>query len=126
MPAPCCRGASKRGKQTEEAPMTLILHAGAREVTFAELSAVPTPKPTATHLPVPHHQLVELARYALGFYKHEIVDEHHAVMPDGARYFGVMTLRSTPWGLFGRRWPAKQPQQIFPDRHRFRLARLRL
>ena len=74
--------------------MTLILHAGAREVTFAELSAVPTPEPTATHLPVPHHQLVELARYALGFYKHEIVDEHHAVMPDGARYFGVMTLRS--------------------------------
>ena len=74
--------------------MTLILHAGAREVTFAELSAVPTPEPTATHLPVPHHQLVELARYALGFYKHEIVDKHHAVMPDGARYFGVMTLRS--------------------------------
>ena len=76
--------------------MTLVLHAGAHEVSFAELSAVPTPAATATHLPVPHHRVVELARYALGFYQHEVVEERHAVMPDGARYFGVMTLRSPP------------------------------
>ena len=75
----------------------LILHAGAKEVSRQELCEVPTPEPTATHLPVPHHWLVELARYALGFYNHEIVEEHHAIMPDGARYFGLMTLRS-PYG----------------------------
>ncbi len=75
--------------------MSLILHAGANEVDFGALRLVDTPKPTSTHVPLPHHQLVEMVRYALGFYEHEIVEEHHAIMPDGQRYFGLMTLRST-------------------------------
>lgn len=79
--------------------MPLILHAGAKEVSRAELCEVPTPDSTATHLPIPHHVVAELARYALGFYGHEIVEEHHAIMPDGARYFGLMTLRS-PYGEY--------------------------
>jgi len=75
--------------------MTLLtLHAGARAVSYDELRASPTPTPTDSHLPVPHHEIVELARYTLGFYGHEIAEEHHALMPDGMRYFGLMTLRS--------------------------------
>ena len=54
------------------------------------LSAWGLPEATATHLPLPHHELVELVRYTLGFYGHEITEEAHACTPDGARYFGLM------------------------------------
>lgn len=74
--------------------MSLTLHAGANLVSYDELRAVPTPQATESHLPVPHHEIVELVRYTLGFYGHEIAEEHHACMPDGSRYFGLMTLKS--------------------------------
>ena len=73
----------------------LILHSGAKAVSYDELRAVPMPEATETHLPVAHHELVELMRYTLGFYGHEIVEEQHAILPDGARYFGLMILHST-------------------------------
>jgi len=79
--------------------MTLMLHAGANAVTYDALRAVPVPPPTETHVPVPHHEIVELMRYTLGFHQHEIAEEHHAVTPDGARYFGLMCLRS-PYGQY--------------------------
>ena len=80
--------------------MSLTLHAGATAVSYDDLRALTTPAGTDTHVPVPHHEIVELVRYTLGFYNHEIVEEHHAIMPDGARYFGAMTLRS-PYGDYG-------------------------
>lgn len=79
--------------------MTLMLHTGAKPVTYDELRAVPTPPGTDSHLPVPHHEIVELMRYTLGFHGHEIAEEHHGVTEDGARYFGVMCLRS-PYGEY--------------------------
>ena len=75
--------------------MTLMLHSGAAEVAFDGLRVVTTPPRTASHVPVAHHEIVELMRYSLGFYGHEIVEEHHAVTEDGARYFGLLSLRST-------------------------------
>jgi hypothetical protein len=77
--------------------MTLMLHAGANPVTYEDLRSVPVRAPTDTHVPVPHHEIVELMRYTLGFHQHEIADEHHAVTQVGARYFGVLCLRS-PYG----------------------------
>jgi hypothetical protein len=77
-----------------EAHMGLTLHAGANLVSYDELRAVPVPAATDTHLPVPHHEIVELVRYTLGFYGHEIAEEHHACMPDGSRYFGLLTLKN--------------------------------
>jgi hypothetical protein len=77
--------------------MTLMLHSGANPVSYDELRAVSVPEATDSHVPVPHHEIVELTRYTLGFHQHEITEEHHAVTPDGARYFGVMCLRS-PYG----------------------------
>jgi hypothetical protein len=74
--------------------MSLPLHAGASLVSYDELRAVPTPAATDSHLPVPHHEIVELVRYTLGFYGHEIAEQHHACLPDGSRYFGLMTLKS--------------------------------
>jgi Domain of unknown function (DUF932) len=76
---------------------SLIIHAGASPVTYDDLHCVATPEGTETHVPVPHHEIVELVRYTLGFYGHEIAEEHHAITPDGARYFGLLSLRS-PYG----------------------------
>src|SRR4051812_2114754 len=80
--------------------MTLMLHAGANAVSYDELREAPIPDPTDTHIPIGHHEIVELMRYTLGFYQHEIVEEHHAITEDGMRYFGAMTLRS-PYGEYG-------------------------
>lgn len=74
--------------------MSLILHRGANAVSYDDLRAVAMPEATDTHIPVAHHEIVELVRYTLGFFGHEIVDEQHAILPDGMRYFGVMNLRS--------------------------------
>ncbi|MGY3406123.1 hypothetical protein ACVWZV_002236 [Bradyrhizobium sp. GM5.1] len=77
--------------------MTLMLHAGAKPATYDDLRGIHTPDGTSTHLPVPHHELVELVRFTLGFYQHEIAEEHHAITEDGSRYFGLLSLRS-PYG----------------------------
>jgi hypothetical protein len=75
--------------------MSLILHAGAALVSYDDLRSVETPTGTNTHVPVPHYEIVQLIRYTLGFYGHEITEEHHGMTPDGARYFGLLSLRST-------------------------------
>jgi hypothetical protein len=77
--------------------MTLMIHAGANALDYDALRSVPTPEGTDTHVPVAHHEIVELVRYTLGFFGHEITEEAHAVTPDGARYFGLMSLKS-PYG----------------------------
>jgi hypothetical protein len=74
--------------------MGLMLHAGANAISYDDLRAVKTPDGTESHIPVPHHEIVELMRYTLGFHQHEIAEEHHAVTPDGTRYFGLLSLRS--------------------------------
>jgi hypothetical protein len=74
--------------------MPLMIHAGAIASSYDDLRAVSTPEGTDTHVPVAHHEIVELIRYTLGFYGHEIAEEHHAVTSDGARYFGLLSLRS--------------------------------
>jgi hypothetical protein len=76
-----------------------MLHSGANAVSYDDLRAVNTPEPTSSHVPVPHHEIVELMRFTLGFHQHEIAEEHHAITPDGARYFGIMCLRS-PYGEY--------------------------
>lgn len=83
--------------------MTLCLHTGAGLVNPDELRALPMPAPTPTHVPVAHADVVEMLRYALGFYGHEVTEEHHAVTPDGARYFGILSLRSAH-GAGGEPW----------------------
>ena len=74
--------------------MTLCLHSGASAVSYDDVRAVNTPEPTSSHVPVPHHEIVELMRFTFEFHQHEIAEQHHAVTPDGARYFGIMCLRS--------------------------------
>jgi hypothetical protein len=77
--------------------MTLMLHTGGRAIAYGDLCDLPTPEPTESHVPIPHHSVVDMVRYALGFYRHELLEEHHAITPDGMNYFGVLSLRS-PYG----------------------------
>lgn len=74
--------------------MTLILHKGAELVPFDDLRSVPTPAATQTHMPIPHHELVDMVKYALGYHGHSIIEEAHGLTPDGQEYFGLLTLRS--------------------------------
>ncbi len=75
--------------------MTLMLHAGADPLDYVDLRHLETPDATRTHVPIPHHRLVDVVRLTLGFYGHTVEEEHHGVTPDGMRYFGVLSLRST-------------------------------
>lgn len=75
--------------------MSLMLHRGAVEIDYDGLRSLATPPATPTHVPLPHHELVQMMKYALPFYGHEIVAEHHGLTEDGSRYFGLLSLRST-------------------------------
>lgn len=75
--------------------MTLMLHAGAEPVEYDQLRDVPLPAATESHVPIAHKEVVDMVKYALGFYGHDIVEENYGVTPDGLRFFGVLSLRST-------------------------------
>jgi hypothetical protein len=72
----------------------LNLHSGGELIEYEALRELKTPAATATHVPIEHHRLIDLARGTLAMYGHEIVAEHHAIDYEGARYFGLMELRS--------------------------------
>lgn len=75
--------------------MSLMLHAGAQPVTYDALRVLHVPEPTETHVPIPHHRVVDVVRHMLSFYGHEVTEEAHGVTKDGNRYFGVLSLKST-------------------------------
>ncbi len=77
--------------------MTLMLHCGANPIDYPALRDIETPEPTRSHVPIPHHRVVDMVRHTLGFYGHEVISESHGITPDGMRYFGVMMLKS-PYG----------------------------
>ncbi len=75
--------------------MTLMLHRGAQDVDYDGLRQLETPAATQSHVPIPHFRVVDPVRSTVGMYGHQIVAEHHGVTEDGARYFGLLSLRST-------------------------------
>ena len=74
--------------------MTLCLHTGGEPIAYGALQDLETPEATKSHVPIAHHDVVNMVRYSLGYFGHEITEEHHAVTPDGMRYFGVLMLKS--------------------------------
>src|SRR5260370_38382108 len=60
----------------------------------AELAQIPVPEATATHKPVPHHNIVEALVETLSFRHIGIVDEEYAVSADGMKMFGVLDLET--------------------------------
>jgi hypothetical protein len=43
--------------------VSLMLHSGANAVSYDGLRSIITPQGTDSHVPVPHHEVVELVRY---------------------------------------------------------------
>src|SRR5579862_102347 len=76
---------------------TLIGYAG-RTINREELALVPTPAATATHQPVPHHEIVQALVETLGFRHIGVVRDEYAVSPDGMRMFGVLDLETQMHG----------------------------
>jgi hypothetical protein len=76
----------------------LMLHCGADQVGYDGLRQLVTPGTTPTHVPIPHFRLVDMLRHTLASYGHEIVEENHGITADGARYFGLLSLKSTYGG----------------------------
>jgi hypothetical protein len=65
-----------------------------RTITREELALVPTPASTATHHPVPHHEIVQALVETLGFRHISAVHDEYAVSPDGMKMFGVLDLET--------------------------------
>jgi hypothetical protein len=76
---------------------TLIGYAG-RTINREELALVPTPPATATHQPVPHHEIVQALVETLGFRHIGVVHDEYAVSPDGMKMFGVLDLETEMHG----------------------------
>ena len=76
---------------------TLIGYAD-RTINREELALVPTPPPTATHQPVPHHEIVQALVETLGFRHIGVVRDEYAVSPDGMKMFGVLDLETEMHG----------------------------
>ncbi len=72
---------------------TLISYSG--KVTRAELAQIPTPPATATHIPIPHLEVVEILTGTLSLRHIGVVGEEFAVSRDGMEMFGVLDLETT-------------------------------
>jgi hypothetical protein len=72
---------------------TLIGYEG-RTIPREALALVPTPPPTETHRPIPHHEVVQALVETLGFRHIGIVHDEYAVSPDGMKLFGAVDLET--------------------------------
>lgn len=72
------------------ATSTLIAYQG--KITREQLATVPTPTPTATHRPIPHHDIVAALVETLSFRQIAVIKEEFAVSKDGMKMFGVLDL----------------------------------
>src|SRR3989441_8486415 len=69
---------------------TLLSSTG--RITRQELALIPTPAATASHKPIPHHEIVQALVETLGFRHIGVVHDEYAVSPDGMKVFGVLDL----------------------------------
>ena len=76
---------------------TLIGYQG-KTINREQLALVPTPAGTATHRPVPHHEIVSALVETLGFRHIGVVQDEYAVSPDGMKRFGVLDLETEMHG----------------------------
>jgi hypothetical protein len=76
---------------------TLIGYQG-RTISREELVLVQTPAATSTHVPVPHHEIVQALVETLGFRHIGVAADEYAVSPDGMKMFGVLDLETEMHG----------------------------
>ena len=72
----------------------LILHAGAHAIERTALAAVATPERTATWVPLPHDRLLSGIQSTLEHAGLSVVTEAHGLTNNGARYFGLLQVKS--------------------------------
>jgi hypothetical protein len=72
---------------------TLISNNG--KITRAGLTELPTPRSTATHVPIPHTAVVEALVQTLSHRHIGVVGEEFAVSSDGMEMFGVLDLETS-------------------------------
>jgi hypothetical protein len=72
----------------------LLLHCGGYLATREEVANTSTPSPTNTWQPIPHIELIERVEEALQLNHLDIGNFAHAISHAGARYFGLMEIRS--------------------------------
>lgn len=70
----------------------LILHCGASLVDLKQVRQAPTPNPTETWCPIPHHQLITTVQNTLKTTRLRIGSQAHSLTHDGMRYFGLMEI----------------------------------
>jgi hypothetical protein len=73
----------------------LLTQCGSSKIGREELKAIPTPEASATHQPIPHHEIVEALVEVLGFRQISVVREEFAVSADGMKLFGVLDLETS-------------------------------
>ncbi len=70
----------------------LVAHRGAELIGRQDLRNLPTPEPTATHVPIAHARIVETLIETLALRHLSVVNDEYAVTEDGMRMFGALTL----------------------------------
>jgi hypothetical protein len=77
----------------------LISHVDTARVSREALLALATPEPTQTHVPIPHHRLVQTLHETFAMRRVNVAHEDYAVSKDTQRFFGVMTLETEEGGV---------------------------
>jgi len=72
----------------------LLAHCGTRKLTREELTAIPAPEGTATHRPIPHHEIVQALIETLGFRHISVLKDEYAVTQDAMKMFGLLELEA--------------------------------
>jgi len=75
--------------------MDSVLSSTTGKVTRQELALLPTPQRTDTHIPIPHHEVVNAVIETLGFRHIAVHRDEYAVSDDGNKMFGLMELDQT-------------------------------
>jgi len=72
-----------------------LSHAHTQLLTREHLAAPPVPPATRTHVPVPHHEVIQALTETLGFRHIGIVREQYAIDRTGMKMFGALDLETT-------------------------------
>ena len=71
---------------------TLMAHVDTARITREQLALVPTPPGTATHRPIPHHEIVDALVETLGFRHIGVHNMEFVVSQDGNKCFGLIEM----------------------------------
>jgi|SRR5438094_6203468 len=73
----------------------LLAQCGSEKISREQLAVIPTPPASATHQPLPHHEVVGALVESLSLRHISVVRDECAVSKDGMKMFGVLDLETT-------------------------------